>query len=279
MYHPILDFKKKKIFFPSSRITFNIVQVGVGGTGGYLVQRLSKMLHAFSQQEELNFKFRYTLIDGDQVEPKNLLRQPFIEEDIGSFKAQILADRYSNAYNIPIFHQNSYIDSKEQLIEALELFNHSYSYDISIPILLGCVDNNATRKIMHELFMHAYCFFYLDSGIDGVSGETEEEKSESGYSGQVVMGFKKGKIILDPVGFVYPNILEDEESKLPTEACGETVVNHPQRMQTNEMAALVMASYLNNLLGDLKIVSHYTNFNALTMNSKPTYLTQNQVHI
>lgn len=43
--------------------------------------------------------FTLALVDGDTVEPKNLIRQNFIEQDIGKNKAAVMADRYSPHLN------------------------------------------------------------------------------------------------------------------------------------------------------------------------------------
>lgn len=271
MFHPVIYLNELSLYY--DKFYFDIVQVGTGGNGGYLVQRLSKMLHSFSQTKKMNFTFSYTLIDGDKVEQKNLLRQPFITSDIDQPKAKILAERYGQAYDIPIFYQTSYINNADELKQAFQL-PPDYSMALYIPILIGCVDNNATRQIMHQVFMDSKRMIYLDAGIDSVLFDKEGNvEIESGYSGQVVCGLRnKGKTILPPVGEVYPDILRDKDSRLPTEACGETIINYPQRMQTNEVAAIVLAGYLNTILGDYQIISHYTNFNARTMLIKPTYI-------
>ncbi len=239
----------------------NIVQVGAGGNGGYLCQKVARMIASLRGDKEIN----YTIIDLDVVEKHNLKRQPFIYEDIGLNKAQVLAERYSSAYGISIFSMDKYI----HFAEDLEPFYEKDQFNIFI----GAVDNNASRQVLHEFFMSVDDIYYIDGGIDEVSGETEEEKFESGYTGQVVGGLRlNGETILDPVGIVYSNILEDKTSSLPGTACGLTVVNHPQRMQTNEYAALIMQSYLQNVLYENTIISHYTNFNALTMSARPVFL-------
>ena len=273
MYHPtfnILDILKN---YRLTQIKFNIVQVGAGGNGGYLVQRLSKLLFAITAKEHLNFT--YKIIDGDIVEKSNLLRQPFIEEDLHMPKAQTLAERYDNAYGIPILYSNTYAESVEELLSFIAFQSEYMNY--TIPVILGCVDNNASRKVMHETFQKLESCIYIDSGIDSVN---EDKDIDSGYSGQVVCGIKLGgKVYLEPVGIVYSNILEDVDSRLPTQACGEQVVYYPQRMQTNEVAALVMTSYLNTLLSEGIVTSHYTNFNARTMMIRPTYLQKEDVLI
>lgn len=275
MFHPTLylpDYFKQN---NPREIMFDIVQIGTGGNGGYLTQRLAKMIYSFMRSFP-HRRYRYTLVDGDRVEDKNLLRQPFIEEDLEMPKAQILAERYSNAYDITICFKDSYMESVSD-IEKLFTSGHG-----RIPVLLGCVDNNATRQLMHEFFEKTPSLIYIDSGIDAVLRKgTSTEIEESGYSGQVVCGVKLGgKVLLEPAGHIYNSILEDKDSILPTQqACGEQVVYYPQRMQTNEAAALAMTGYLNTLLSDLRIVSHYTNFNAYTNLSKPTYITKEQLAI
>ncbi|MCY8577580.1 ThiF family adenylyltransferase [Bacillus haynesii] len=272
MFHPVFKLSDALHNCIVPDFFFNIVQIGAGGNGGYLVQRLSKLLYSLSNQND-KFYFNYQIVDGDRVEKSNLFRQPFIEQDLNQPKSQILAERYDNAYEIPILYKDDYIESSEDIEKIMRNNRHHMRWNI--PILLGCVDNNATRQIMHEVFQNTSTIIYIDSGIDSVD---EEGSKESGYSGQVVCGVKiKGKEYLSPVGSIYPNILKDKDTRLPTQACGEQVVYFPQRMQTNEVAALVMMGYLNTLLHDKEIVSHYTNFNARTMLIKPTYIVKEQL--
>lgn len=93
-------FAYKPHFIPS-----NIVLIGGGGTGSRLMPALAQLVRAsirrynpLSWIENINL----WVVDGDTVETKNLLRQNFIERDVGKNKAQVLADRYSTAYGIPI---------------------------------------------------------------------------------------------------------------------------------------------------------------------------------
>ncbi|CDQ41873.1 ThiF family adenylyltransferase [Virgibacillus salexigens] len=272
MYYPTIDIIHSFNIGYSFQPFFNIVQVGAGGNGGYLAQRLSKLLYALNSNRTLNFSYKIT--DGDSVEEGNLQRQPFIEQDLDSPKAEILAKRYSNAYQIPIYYKNDYIFSVD---DVHQLFDQEYSLNRQLYILVGCVDNNATRQIMHEYFNRCRNIVYIDSGIDAVDVNGSKE---SGYSGQVVCGVRlKDKELLSPVGGIYPDILADKESHLPTQACGEQMVYYPQRMQTNEMAAIIMSGYLNTILSDNEIVSHYTNFNARNNLVSPNYIKKGQLAI
>lgn len=75
-----------------------ILIVGGGGTGSRLVPLLGQFLKtcAWIPNPEI------TIVDDDVVEEKNLLRQNFISIDVGKHKAQVLAERYSRAFNINI---------------------------------------------------------------------------------------------------------------------------------------------------------------------------------
>ena len=64
------------MIFSKSR-PVKIVLVGTGGTGGYIVPQLYRLLYA------LDRPIWVILCDGDLVEEKNLGRQNFIEADLG----------------------------------------------------------------------------------------------------------------------------------------------------------------------------------------------------
>ncbi|KPV40380.1 ThiF family adenylyltransferase, partial [Alicyclobacillus ferrooxydans] len=77
-----------------------LVLIGVGGTGGYVLQQVARLLYSLREQGRRIPSV--LLFDGDVVEQKNLLRQYFLEQDIGRKKAEVLAERYSRAYGIDI---------------------------------------------------------------------------------------------------------------------------------------------------------------------------------
>ncbi len=240
-----------------------IVQVGVGGTGSNLAQQVAQMMSLFGQQGY------YCLADFDEIERKNLKNQLFVEANVGKKKADILAKRYSAAYNINI---SSYTEKfVEDVSTLLNLFNVDYqkiegfvsSYTV-LPILIGCVDNNYTRKIFHQLFEQVPNLLYLDSGNESAvvpsdfpqrpkEKWTDEELTaynESGWTGQVVCGLKlKGETILEPVASRFPEILEDDdEIKKPSEmSCEELSSSDPQRLLTNRMAAMAVCTYITEL--------------------------------
>ncbi len=251
--------------FPSD---LNIVVVGTGGTGGYVVQYLSRLLYALSQHSP-HRAWRLTLVDGDAVEAGNLLRQHFLPQDIGQPKATVLAERFGAVYQIPVFAVPTYLTAADGL-DAL-MFSPRQEQTPYTPrlldVIIGCVDNHATRQVLDQIFHRFAHGIYIDAGNDGINPSDDPADREavqaSGYGGHVVVGVKqRGRVLLPPVGTVYPDILTDTQSALPGQACGQQAVSQPQRMLTNVWAAMTVMSALNTLLTDHQVLWHVANFNA-----------------
>ncbi|MFD1609788.1 ThiF family adenylyltransferase [Oceanobacillus luteolus] len=255
-----------------------IVQLGTGATGSYTTQMVAQMMSIFKQD---GF---YLIADPDVIEEKNLKNQFFIKQDIGKKKADVLAKRYSAAYDLQIAsYSEDYIEDYESL-KMLFSNNHlkisdDVRYDVLfLPVIIGCVDNNYTRAVIHEFFERAGRCLYIDVGNSaasvpsdfGIRPMTEwtddESKSyeESGWDGQVVCGLKlQGETILPPVAEVFPDILSDKDEIAPSQlACSNIVANDPQRLLTNRMAAMSVATYLNELFQSGTISNHMTFFHA-----------------
>jgi len=157
----------------------------------------------------------------------------------------------------------------ERLFDETELPDN-YQY---VKVLVGMVDNNKTRQLLHDYFHseEVDILIWIDAGVTGVevmespNEEDEEVIRNSGFGGQVVVGFKyKGKVILDPVTDCFPNMIEDASSHFPDESCGELIINNPQRSATNKVAAMNANNIINNLFHSQRIFNHIVNFNAQT---------------
>lgn len=212
------------MIFSKSR-PVKIVLVGTGGTGGYIVPQLYRLLYA------LDRPIRVILCDGDLVEEKNLGRQNFIEADLGKNKAMVLAERYSNAFGIETSYIPQYVEDEEMLEELLEPLQYPQNRYVTnqngeavrkviseIVILIGAVDNNRSRQVFHSVFQRAKELIYIDSG-------------NSKASGQVICGVRRsGKTFYQPVASLYPEVLEQTD-KFPTElSCAEASISAPQTM-------------------------------------------------
>lgn len=96
----------------------NIVQIGTGGSGGYVNYFLSRLLYSL---KEAGKTYNYVICDGDQVEESNLCRQNFIEADIGKNKAEKLAQRYGSVYGLKIRYKDEYIEKLDTLSNLIKL--------------------------------------------------------------------------------------------------------------------------------------------------------------
>jgi len=233
-----------------------IIMLGAGGTGGHIAPHLYRLLHTLD---------RYTKViicDGDIVEAKNLVRQNFITADLGRNKAQVLAERYATAFGLEISYIPEFIEDVDRLSELVKPDTYQpspYSYKKAegLTILIGCVDNNRSRQLCHQVFMQSDNLIYIDSG----NGE---------YTGQVVCGVRRGgRTMYKPIGEVYPDVLLDND-KFPTElSCAEAAVSAPQSITANIMAATAVVAYIYNILVLGNIETRSITFSTKAVNLKP----------
>ncbi|UNY39854.1 ThiF family adenylyltransferase [Bacillus phage vB_BauM_KLEB27-3] len=245
------------------KMSKHFIIIGSGGNGGYIIPNLFRQISLQNQKAgsklfESNPAHYVTVIDGDEVETKNISRQNFLASDVGKNKAQVLGMRYARAFGIDINIVDSYLTEEKMLYDIAK------SVPNSIPVFVGAVDNNKTRKIIHDVYQRIENSFWVDAG--------NEE-----YAGQVVLGHNsKNYLTKDtksgaPISFRTPCIAEmfpevlDGTDKLPTEeSCAERAVSNPQNIHTNITAGTLMFGYLNSILTlkDEGISSHCVTFNS-----------------
>lgn len=250
-----------------------IVQIGTGGTGGYLVQHIAQLLGTSKKPAT------YVIADPDVIEEKNLGNQLFLSSEVGLKKADVLAERYSYAYNLDIrSFSEGYIESVadiKKLFNSDFLVGKTYKQTL-IPIIIGCVDNNFSRKVMHEFFTSHPCI-YIDAGNEATvvphdwqrrpkSQWTPEELKafqESGWSGQIVTGINLNLYKQPSIAETFPDILEDDESSKPSSlSCTELTASEPQRLNVNKFAALIILNVLTEIVEENGISSHIVFFHA-----------------
>ena len=174
-----------------------IVVVGCGGTGSWLLPKLVKTINDGIRKSIIRKDVKLILIDGDIVEEKNLVRQNFIEQDIGQNKAEVMASRYGPHLineNGAIFI-DKYIADSEQY-EKLTAEDKDFYFDFeemytlflerySIPsaqrgmkysrVVFNLVDNNIARQTLHkivsEMIDNDYKTYVIDVGNDMYNGQ------------------------------------------------------------------------------------------------------------
>ena len=233
-----------------------IIMLGAGGTGGHITPHLYRLLHTLERCTKI------IICDGDIVEEKNLVRQNFITTDLGKNKAQVLAERYASAFGLEVSYIPEFIEDEAHLAYLVQpdtFANGPYSHQKSdgLSILIGCVDNNRSRQLCHQVFKSADNLIYIDAG----NGE---------HTGQVVCGIRRsGRTYYKPIGDIYPDVLL-ETDKFPTQlSCAEAAVSAPQSIVANIMAATAVVSYLYNILvlGSVEVRS--VTFSTKSINLKP----------
>lgn len=260
------------------RTAKHFIVVGAGGNGGYYIPNLARQISIQNKLRQLEglHPHKITIVDADDVEPKNLNRQNFINRDINMGKAFVMADRYGKAFDLEIDFLDEYLTSEDMLKGIINAYrNH-------IPVIVGCVDNNKTRKFLYDVYKGRPNTFYLDAG--------NEE-----HAGQVVCGFNTGQDLkavkgggsiqyfdLPSICDLFPEVLEATD-KLPTEmSCAERAESAPQNIYTNQTAGNLLLGFTNTILTSkstegkgLKV--HAVIFDAETMNqttkfNKPSVL-------
>lgn len=255
------------------RTNFEIYLIGTGATGSQLLPFLCQLLNNFTEYN----KHKLVIMDGDYFEKKNIKNQKCTLEHVGHSKAKVLCNRYQQVYpNIDIGYIDEYVTDANSLIKYLKTPKGIIE---TTKILVSCVDNEPTRKILHNVFYNKDIdrLIYIDSG----NGTIERV-------GQIVVGYKEiisknninlsftenifntsrwediseQKVILKPVGDIFPQILQTNDDVSKHVGCGAIVDRYPQNIATNVMASSCLFSILNEIISEYKIHNHIVYFDA-----------------
>lgn len=123
-----------------------------------LAQLVRSSLNKFNPNSWL-IELPIFIFDADVVEDKNLLRQNFISSDVGRNKAKVLANRYSNALELPIYASENFFNIDLFARQGLACqnlgfpeFTASNRALLNNSIVILAVDNNdARRQILSTL--------------------------------------------------------------------------------------------------------------------------------
>jgi molybdopterin/thiamine biosynthesis adenylyltransferase len=201
------------------------IVVGVGGTGSLVARDLPKLL--------LRTESEMVIIDGDNVEEKNMVRQAYQTHDIGENKANALAKKINTFYGNICESVDSYV-TKNEITEIVKSKYKSY-----VPVIIGCVDNNKTRLLLENTFKDLDECIYIDS-------------ANSEYSGDVYITIKSddaqyGKLRSE----AYKMNIDTHPTEKSCEA--QIMVGNIQYMVTNLKMATVVIEHISALLhGEIK---------------------------
>jgi PRTRC genetic system ThiF family protein len=221
-----------------------IYLIGCGGTGSFLAPHLCRLAYYLHQTKDIQLQLKF--VDFDVVEEKNLLRQNFCTADLRWNKAIALTKRYATAF--PYLNLTA-------ICEPIEDLDLEGCFNSCPTIFIGCVDNNAARRYLHQIvkYYSEYSRFdcpdrlwWLDCG-------------NSYSSGQVLLG---SSITTDPKYYQFspisclrlpapslqcPDLLMPEEEAEPV-SCAEFQLLGMQSLHINSQMAVVAAEMLTQLL-------------------------------
>lgn len=214
--------------------TFTFYVVGCGGTGSLFARDLPQLL--------MHTKHRMVLIDGDVVEEKNVKRQSFQLQDVGVNKAIALARKINSFYDIGCEAIDQYI-LDDTLLKRIE-------DDPNDPVIVGCVDNNSTRKTLERIYR----------GIPGRAVYIDSANSE--YSGNVFVSYKYNGRVLGPLrGTTYR--FEEDTGPAEKSCQAQAAEGNVQYFVTNARMAVCILEHCFNLISDEHFVVGVTNVDRL----------------
>lgn len=219
------------------RDPIEIIVIGAGGTGGYLIRDLTRFIYSIEKRLLTPPKISLTIFDGDEVEEKNILRQNFTPGDIGKNKAEVMASRHMRVFGTNISYVPSMFSSKD-------LSNYKGKV-----IVIGCVDNNAARREIHNAMKSSLDkagndFYWIDAG--------NEKKT-----GQVIVGSKYLKSVTE----LFPEILNPNEDSQDQISCAERMLQDEQNMFVNLTASNLILNFVKTIMLDSPMVSNGLVFN------------------
>lgn len=291
--------------------TKHFVIVGAGGTGGHLLPNLARIVSLQNEKliNEREAPSTITIIDADDVEEKNLIRQNFVASDISKNKAMVLANRYGRAFNLPIRYLDEYIQSKERFTEILMdiIGKEKIRTDV---IVIDCVDNTKTRHFLYhglkglneKIPSKRLKTYFLSSGNEERAGQviftpidkkddlqsffdSEEGKGEGTFVNKTILSqIQSGTLIESKVMWNLPSPFEifpesmRPKDKLPTEqSCAENAISAPQNISANLMASNILFNYLNKLVTGERVSEMCIFFSAKNNSMKTYYMKESQL--
>lgn len=237
---------------PSVVGTLHLV-VGAGGTGARLAIQLVKLLTPADAM---------LIFDQDIVEARNLLRQHFVQPDVGRNKAEVLAERLALAapQGARVVAVPEHFAEAKHKQRVRQFMGTQTEHGARSLVIYGCVDNMKARGEMWTLFNSIRNEFnyqpvnvvYLDCGNAMRSGQVVINMNRC--FGEITDGIGQlGKqpafVTFDGFAELMPGFMKQKDEDDATEACAVRL--DTQSLAANQWAATIagtMASWVVDCL-------------------------------
>ena len=214
--------------------------IGLGGVGGTVARYGAIFLAPLAKGRS----GRLVLIDGDAFEPGNATRMFF--SDCGNKAAVTLAELRPR-----LVDSSLELSAVEEYVKPENLERLIHSGDI----VLLCVDNHATRKLVSDFCGTLRDVVLISGGNDGI-GEDASGRFHQGTYGNCQVYIRRNRRDLSPSLTRYHSEIEEPNDQLPTEEdCITAATSVPQLLLANLAAA---SSILNALWLHLCGAIHYS---------------------
>ena len=257
-----------KLILPYPQFTF--IVVGGGGNGSYLVPNLARIISITNKKYNRNDNM--IIIDGDEIEEKNIARQNFVLPDVGKNKAKVLASRYSRAFGVPISSVEEYLTKDNYSpIFSLEYPNNQSG----MIIMIGCVDNNKTRHLLQDIYKNTpFNMAWIDAGNEEYGGQVVFTTNKAMAENGTTIHFKRYGAVR--IKDVVDEFTLDNNDKHPSDlSCAERAVSSPQNIGTNIKAADIVFDYCNLIIAGAANYVNSPDRNDI-MNNRRDYLNQEE---
>lgn len=216
----------------------HIYLIGAGGTGGFLLEKLTRLFANFNRPVTIE------VIDGDTVEGKNLKRQNFTFDDLDHNKAQVLCAKLSKLVpNAPKLISKTKYLTDHSLLTDIALLD-----DTETPLIIDCVDNTATRRLINDLVKalgNDIPTIILNSGNNDQGGQVVVWSNKPVTNKTLT---SENKVSLKSMLELFPetNVIKDEHDENPglVSICAEESESKPQTMMANVFNSDILASLI-----------------------------------
>lgn len=227
-----------------------ITIIGAGGNGSHVISDVARLVASLKKDIEI------VLVDGDQIEEKNLIRQHFVKSDLGKNKAEALALRYGSAYNVNI----SFVPEFLTVDNVATILPNQWSPGPQL--VITCTDNLKSRKLVEETCQN---HIWIDLGNEEFGGQVTFTclMGKLNHWYKVKYGSETHAIPTPTVFELFPDYLTKMKTEKPvTEvSCAEIAEASPaQAGFVNVMAAAIAKNFVHAVLTGREIRTYQVFF-------------------
>ncbi|GCE32112.1 hypothetical protein KDA_75960 [Dictyobacter alpinus] len=268
-----LSFMRARPVFTFQSQHIALILVGTGGTGSYLSRHVARL--AWILQAQYGKRVSLIFVDHDVVEPANVARQDFCQQEIGLPKARVLALRYTAAFGVEI---TTFVEPFQP-----DMIKRIHSHWGALTVVVGAVDNARARQsiseVLRENTQEVPKVWWLDCG-------------NSLDAGQILMGSTNNREDLADAfklpgycrklpspSIQHPELLVPLPEEINTHplSCAQLLAANAQSLMVNQQVAGYAAQMLYELLITQKLKRTATYFDQPSGTATSKYTTPETV--